>query len=109
MAKESEASSSKSIETTAVIGYDLLPSYWGKGLATEAVNQIVKEAFLGKLPCGKLNRIQADTIPGNIGSESVLLKIGFKEEGLRRQCGYWKNQFHDLKCFGLIRCEYKEI
>jgi len=39
-------------------------------------------------------------------SEYLLLKVGFKEEGLRRQSGYWKGQFHDLKCFGLIRSEF---
>ncbi|RZQ51625.1 N-acetyltransferase [Pseudoalteromonas phenolica] len=93
----------------AVIGYDLLPKFWGKGITTEAVNRIVKAAFLGELPCGKLNRIQGDTVSGNFASESLLLKVGFKEEGLRRQSGFWKNQFHDLKCFGLIKSEYSEI
>ena len=90
----------------AVVGYDLLPKFWGKGYTTEAVHRIIKSAFLGDLPCGKLNRIQGDTVPGNNASESVLLKIGFKEEGIRRQSGYWKDQFHDLKCFGLIKSEY---
>lgn len=93
----------------AVLGYDLLPSYWGQGYTTEAVHRIVKSAFLGDLPCGPLNRIQGDTIPGNRASESLLLKVGFKEEGTRRQSGYWKNQFHDLKCFGLIRSDYSGI
>jgi ribosomal-protein-alanine N-acetyltransferase len=93
----------------AVIGYDLLPKFWGNGYTTEAVNKIVQSAFYGELPCGELNRIQGDTVPGNSASESLLLKVGFKEEGIRRQSGYWKNQFHDLKCFGLIKSEYSEI
>lgn len=90
----------------AVIGYDLLPKFWDKGYTTEAVHSIVNAAFLGALPCGTLNRIQGDTIPGNLASEALLLNVGFKEEGLRRESGYWKNQFHDLKCFGLIKSEY---
>ncbi len=90
----------------AVIGYDLLPMFWGNGYTTEAVHRIIKSAFLGELECGKLNRIQGDTVPGNLASELLLLKVGFKEEGIRRQSGYWKNQFHDLKCFGLIKSEY---
>jgi ribosomal-protein-alanine N-acetyltransferase len=93
----------------AVIGYDLLPKFWGKGYSTEAVHEIIKSAFLGELPCGELNRIQGDTVPGNLASESLLLKVGFKEEGIRRQSGYWKNKFHDLKCFGLIKSDYSEI
>lgn len=90
----------------AVIGYDLLPNYWGNGYASEAVRAIIQAAFLGELPCGPLHRIQADTVPGNHASESLLRNMGFIEEGLRRECGYWENAFHDLKCFGLLRSEF---
>ena len=81
----------------------------GNGYATEALKAIIKHGFSGLLPCDELNRIQGDTIPGNNASEAVLLKLGFKEEGLLRESGYWKDQFHDLKCFGLIRSDYSEI
>lgn len=91
----------------AVVGYDLLPEYWRKGYAVEAVYKIIEAAFSGTLPCGALHRIQADTVIGNTASESVLLKLGFIEEGIRRQSGYWKQQFHDLKCFGLIKLEFE--
>lgn len=91
---------------SAEIGYDLIPSLWGYGYANEAVSAVLNMAFSGKLSCGMLNRIQADTIPGNDASESLLLKLGFVEEGLRRESGYWKNTFHDLKCFGLLESEY---
>lgn len=90
----------------AVIGYDLLPEFWGKGYASEAVHAICLAAFAGQLPCGPLHRIQADTVPGNTASETLLLKLGFKDEGLRRECGYWKNRFHDLRCFGLLSSEF---
>jgi ribosomal-protein-alanine N-acetyltransferase len=90
----------------AVLGYDLLPSYWRGGYTSEAVEKIIQAAFSGQLACADINRIQADTIPGNVGSEALLLKVGFKKEGLRREAGYWKNQFHDLWCFGLIKSDY---
>ena len=90
----------------AVLGYDLLPEFWGKGYASEAVHAICLAAFAGQLSCGPLHRIQADTVPGNTASETLLLKLGFKNEGLRRECGYWKNRFHDLRCFGLLRSEF---
>ena len=91
---------------SAVLGYDLNPSYWGQGLMFEALPAIIGCAFTGVLPCGELNRIQADTVPGNARSEAVLLRLGFREEGLRRECGYWKGAYHDLKCFGLLRREF---
>lgn len=90
----------------AVIGYELLPEFWRQGYTVEAVRAMIGAGFAGSLACGQLHRIQADTIPGNNASESLLLRLGFKEEGLRRECGYWKNKFHDLKCFGLLRSEF---
>jgi ribosomal-protein-alanine N-acetyltransferase len=93
---------------SSVIGYDVSSEYWGNGYATEALECIIKFAYSGGLPCGELNRIQGDTVPGNSASEAVLRKLGFKEEGLLRQSGYWKGSFHDLKCYGLIRSEYNE-
>lgn len=90
---------------SAVIGYDLDPKYWGKGIAKEAVNEILQAAFSGALPCGPIHRVQADTVPGNDASERLLLTLGFQLEGIRRESGYWKKEFHDLKCFGLLANE----
>lgn len=86
----------------AVIGYDLHPKFWQQGLAFEAVQAIVKSAFAGELACGIIHRIQADTVVGNSASEALLEKLGFKFEGIRRESGYWKGHFHDLKCYGLL-------
>ncbi len=91
----------------ASIGYDLNSNFWGNGYASEAVGKIIEAAFSGELACGPVNRIQADTVPGNNASETLLVKLGFKEEGLRRESGYWKGRFHDLKCFGLLRAEFQ--
>jgi len=91
---------------STIIGYDVNRQYWGKGYITEALTHIIKAAFDGKLSCDNINRIQADTIPGNIASEKVLLKLGFSEEGIHRQCAFWKNEYHDLKTFSLLRDEH---
>lgn len=90
----------------AVIGYELHPEFWRQGYTLEAVRTIIDAGFSGALACGELHRIQADTMLGNSASELLLRRLGFQEEGLRRECGYWKNQFHDLKCFGLLRSEF---
>ena len=92
----------------ASIGYDLKPKFWNRGISTEAISEIIHAAFSGLLPCGPLHRIQADTIPGNVASEKVLLKVGFKEEGTRRECAYLKGGFRDMKCYGLLRHEFSE-
>ncbi|MEW5756484.1 MAG: GNAT family N-acetyltransferase [Pseudomonadota bacterium] len=92
----------------AVVGYDLKPEYWNRGITTEAIFEIIHAAFSGLLPCGPLHRIQADTIPGNVASEKVLLKLGFKEEGTRRQCAFLRGSYYDMKCYGLLTQEFRE-
>jgi len=91
-----------------VLGYDLLPKYWGNGYATEAIHAIIKAALSDQLPWGPIHRIEAETVPGNARSESVLCKLGFKEEGLRRDAGFWKGRYHNLKCFGLLSNEFEQ-
>jgi [ribosomal protein S5]-alanine N-acetyltransferase len=83
---------------TGMIGYELDPAHWGRGLMTEAVRAVVT--------CGhqlfRLNRIEAWTLPGNPASDRVLEKSGFRYEGTARQRAYFKGAFHDFRMFGRI-------
>ncbi|MBH0048208.1 GNAT family N-acetyltransferase [Pseudoalteromonas sp. NZS11_1] len=90
----------------ASIGYEIASEYWG--FASEALHEVINAAFSNQLLFGELYRIQGDTMIGNLASESVLKKLGFKEEGIRRASGYWKNEFHDLRCYGLLKPEFKQ-
>lgn len=82
----------------AELGYELHPSVWGRGLMTEAVKAVTK--------CGfdqfSLNRIEAWTLPGNVASERVLEKVGFRYEGTLRQKAWFKDAFHDFRMFSCI-------
>ena len=93
----------------AGIGYELAANQWGYGYASEAISKIIELAFSRASPFCELYRIQGDTMIGNEASEAVLKKLGFKEEGVRRASGFWKGEFHDLKCFGLIKPEFKAL
>lgn len=84
------------------IGYQLMPSHWGQGYATEATHAILAWSFENF----DLHRIQADCTDGNIGSERVLLKCGFKVEGIWRESCWEHGRFVDIKQFGLLRREY---
>lgn len=55
--------------------------YWGKGIATDAVELVVAHAFL---EIG-LRRITAECEEGNTGMEKALLKNGFQRECIRLQ------------------------
>ncbi|WP_427107768.1 GNAT family N-acetyltransferase [Lysinibacillus xylanilyticus] len=86
------------------IGYFFAEDYWGNGLATDAVNILVK--FL--IEEVNINRIQAEVMPLNEASKKVLLKNGFFKEGLLRQATMWSGKgVVDLEIYGLLKEEYK--
>ena len=82
-------------EITFVVGEK---DYWGKGVATNAVSKIcnlAKTKFY-------LNKVYADCAHLNEGSKSVLLKNGFKLEGIRKKHLYFGGVWMDQLDFGLL-------
>ena len=58
---------------TARLGYWLDEKYWGMGIMTKAINEIIKYGTSRF----SVKRFCADTLDNNIGSEKVLIKNGF--------------------------------
>lgn len=85
----------------ANIGYDLLPQYWNQGYATEALKAVINFGFNQF----EINRIEAEVMQGNIASERVLQKLGFKKEGVLREWMYWNDQYYDMSMFSLLRSD----
>jgi ribosomal-protein-alanine N-acetyltransferase len=85
----------------AEVGYEIGRRWWGRGLASEATAAVVRYAFsvLG------LHRIEAGVLPGNDASVRVLQKLGFLEEGLRRDYLYFKERFQTLRWFSLLESD----
>jgi ribosomal-protein-alanine N-acetyltransferase len=54
-----------------------------------------------------LNRLEAFVLPGNERSSHVLRKLGFVEEGVLREYGFWENQFWDMRCFSLVKRDWQ--
>lgn len=85
------------------LGYFLEESSWGKGIASEAVNGMVKFLFNEIM----VNRIQAEVMVENLQSKKVLLKNGFLKEGLLRKANFWSGKgIVDLEYYGLLRDDY---
>lgn len=81
------------------IGYDLAKEFWGKGIMKEALTCMLTFGFQEM----NLRRIEALVLGGAKQSMRVLEKLGFVQEGLLRQYGYWSGQFWDEHMFSLIR------
>ncbi|MCH91323.1 putative N-acetyltransferase, partial [Trifolium medium] len=74
----------KSRSKSAELGYVLGSEYWGKGIPTCAVKQIVKVVFS---ELSHLERLEAIVDVENVGSQRVLEKVGFQKEGVLGK--YW--------------------
>jgi len=92
------------VHSLAEIAIALSGEYWGKGLMTEAVKEVIKYGF-EKM---NLNRIYARCFMENIGSQKVLEKVGMKFEGILREQMFIKSKFSDMKIYSILRKEYHE-
>jgi len=81
------------------IGYCYDKSTWGKGIASEAAEAIMKFGFedLG------LHKISATCDPYNFGSAKVLQKTGMKLEGYLRKHIEMRGSWRDTLLFGTAR------
>ncbi|KFN01113.1 N-acetyltransferase [Bacillus clarus] len=71
---------------TVEIGYGFIEKYWNKGYATEAVDELMKWAFL----TGEVEAIIAETLLDNHSSIRVLEKLGMKRVDSTETMMNWK-------------------
>jgi RimJ/RimL family protein N-acetyltransferase len=57
---------------SAMLGYAIGRSHWGRGLATEAAEAVLSWAFVAL----RLERVWASTSAENVASQRVLMKLG---------------------------------
>ena len=84
------------------VGYELAPTRHGRGYMREALQAIIPWGFDSMA----LNRIEALIHPMNQPSLNLAASLGFVQEGLLREVGYWGGQHHDMLQLSLLRREY---
>ena len=88
------------IHKTAEISYIIgNKKFWNKGIATNVVKKICDYIF-GKL---KLKKIIAGTYSVAISSQKILIKNGFKLEGILKKQILFKNKRIDLHFYGKLK------
>ncbi len=87
----------------ANIGFDLQADFWNNGYLTEAIKTVIEFGFRNL----DINRIEAEVMQGNVASEKVLAKIGFKNEGILRQWMYWNDKYYDMTKFSLLQSDIR--
>ena len=84
------------------IGFAIGREHWGRGYASEAVTLLIRFAFEQL----DLHRIEADPDPQNAASIKLLMKQGFKREGLLRERYFLNGKPQDAEYYGLLRREW---
>ncbi len=89
---------------SAEIGYVLNPEYRGRGLAAEAVSEVIRFGF-ERL---ELNRIEARFMQGNHASFRVMQKCNMTFEGYARESMLVKGVYRTIGYCSLLASEYRK-
>lgn len=88
----------------AEIGFEVAPNHWRRGVAHEAASAVIRHGF----DEFKFHRISALVAPENEGSNRLVQKLGFTEEGLLHDYAYSHGRFMDLMMYRLLKEEWNE-
>lgn len=84
------------------VGYELFDSQFsGRGIMGEALLLFCAYMFSIR----PINRIQVNTMEGNIASAKVAEKCGFTYEGTMRKATFNQGEYHNLRLYSLLREE----
>ncbi len=88
----------------AEIGYALSTPFQRRGIAPQALRQLLAELFLNT----SLERIEARCAIENVGSSKVLEAVGFRREGLLRSYFVLRGQRVDNYLYAILRDDFLE-
>lgn len=92
-------------KSRAEIGYWLSGELQGRGMATEAVREVVKYGFTTM----ELHRIQAGCHPRNLAAVKVAKKAGFLEEGILREYEPGKEGWSDSLVLAILKGDWEKV
>lgn len=75
----------------------------GKGLSIEAGKLLLKFVF-EEMP---IHRFYSYILDGHTASIAMVEKLGFKTEGMMKECVYKLNKFHDAVCIYILKDDYQ--
>jgi len=85
------------------VGYFLLPQFWSKGYASEALQEVIRFAF----DENNVFRFEAGCMKENVGSEKVMIKCGMIKEADFKDCTWHDGKIKDRISYRLLKSEWK--
>ena len=89
---------------SAEVGYVINPDYWGRGIASEALELVLQFGFIEL----KLHRIEARFMQGNEPSRHVMEKAGMTFEGYLRDAMLVKGNYVTVGVCSILASEWAE-
>ena len=83
----------------AKIGYWIGKEHRGKGFASEAVKAVLNIGFKKM----KLNKISAETLKDNYGSNKLLKRLEFKEIGIKKKHKLLEGKLRDIVLWEILK------
>jgi [ribosomal protein S5]-alanine N-acetyltransferase len=87
----------------ANVGYELSPTRWGRGYATEAARAILAFGFEEL----RLHRVWAECVADNTGSARVLEKLGMRREACFREHQWYRDRWWDTLIYAILDREWR--
>lgn len=84
---------------SAEVGYWLARKYWGKGIATAALQELTGHV----LDNSQLVRLYANVFAPNAVSMRVLEKAGFRKEAVLEKAGFKGGSIFDMHLYALVK------
>ena len=92
------------VSDCAEVGYVINPDYWGKGIASEALERVLKFGFEEL----KLHRIEAKFMKDNERSRAVMERVGMTFEGYHREAMLVKGIYITYGVCSILASEWKD-
>jgi len=78
-------------------------SVWGKGVGTEAIALLTRHAFMNM----GLHHVWAES--PNPGFNAVVKKLGWTQEGIKRESFFCDGSYIDMECHSILRPEWDKL
>ncbi|NEU56775.1 GNAT family N-acetyltransferase [Halorussus sp. MSC15.2] len=87
----------------AELAYWFAPEHHGQGYGSDAAETMVAYAFDDR----NLRRVSAQVGSFNDASAGLLESLGFDHEGTLREAAWFRGEYHDVLCYGLLREDWR--